>query len=563
MIEQRRKEEVANKEYLESRQKWMLAVTAIYWTAMGLAIMEETSGLAAATSAGTATCASVAHKLSKPCGKAYAACYAAHFPACLGTMPIGTASTKPNFANPASYPISQSTCAGAGPYIQGCLTHTNTYHGIAWANCQPFSPGGGIKGWLMAKAVTMAYSSALTRNSGSPAAKYVVMLAGLLELMVPSLQKLTMAAYNYPIPRSVTFAVSAGLATTVTAGLTQRIGVAKENIKKLDKFVAQYRLETDDDTVIQHDKPKEDDAPSTQDAMNGDAPKLSSTSLKSNALAKSATESKVVNKSSIGKTCLSQDGEKVEFSEKACSSPIQVTKPRFGESQNKVLEDAGRLSTDMAQALAEGDTQKADVIASNLSSMLGNIKAATQELQNKRLEMLKLENQEPEDFNKLVGEHIGTLSEELFKATKEKNINLYPEEKSQILETALLASNAPSSVTDGTVDSGAKKTITKIPERTAPDFFKQFEEGTEQAQNSHLVTADNPHGLSDEVLRAAKANGYAELHEKMKYHTSKEEGISSIPDSSIFKQVSNRYFLNYTRFFNQRKISPSEKSQSR
>lgn len=572
LLTQRYKEEVANKEYLESRNKWMMAVTAIYWTAMGLAIMEETSGVAAAVGAGTAKCASVASRLSKPCGKAYAACYAMHFPACLGLMPIGWASTKPNFANPAAYTISQSTCAGAGPYMEGCLSHTNTYHKIAWANCQPLGAGGGIKGWLMAKALTMAYSAGLTRNSGSPIAKYVVMLSGLLEMMVPSLQKLTMASYNYPIPRSVTFAVSAALATAITAGLNQRIEIAKENIKKMDKVLSQYRQETDDDTVIEHDKPR-DEEPSKQDAMNSDYKmKLAGSSFsasRSNAV-KKLPESIVAAKKTSGKTCLSQTDDKVEYSESACSNPVQVSGASFGTDRNIVLAEASKLSTDMAQALAEGNTAKANLIAGDLNNMAAKIKSATQSLQDEKNEMMKAQGLEPEDFNKSVGDQIADLTKELSNAAKEKNIDVYPSEQASLNNEALFAATG-AGISKEAASEKTKGIDVKKPEiipvgKTSGEAsnnsssFENFFSGLEE--ESGQVSDNNPHGLSDEDLRAARANGYIEMNERMKRHKSKEEGISSLTDASIFKQVSNRYFMNYSRFFNRKEVKSHSQKES-
>lgn len=577
MIMQRYQEEVATKEYLESRNKWMMAVTAIYWTAMGLAIAEESSGIAAATAMGTTTCASVADKLSKPCGKFYAACYAMHFPACLGAMPTGWATTPANFANPAAYTISQATCASTIPYIKGCLDYTNTYHKIAYANCQPKA---GIKAMLMSKAVTMAYSTGLTRNSGSPMAKYIVMLSGLLQFMVPSLQALIPASYNYPIPRSVTFAVSAALATAITAGLNQRIAIAKENIKKLDKMVAQYKSETDDDTVIEHDKPKEqNEDPSKQDAMNGEYKmKLASSFSGSNAAVKKLPETRVVSKKPAStKTCLSQNEEKVEYSEKACSNSIQVTGARFEESQNKVLESASKLSTDLAQALADGDSKKADLLASDLSSMAASIKAATQQLQDERNEKLKEQGLEPADFGKAVGEQIAVLTKELAEASNKNNIQISSAEEAEIKAGAFFVANVPggsslpekNKESSGDIKLKAKPAIVVSSKTSAAETeqkgnqeydLSQFEPPFSPSKDEDLRTTNNPYGLSDEDLRAAKANGYFEMNERMKFHKSKEEGISGLSDSSIFKQVSNRYFMNYSKFFNRKNAQIQDKS---
>lgn len=546
LLTQRYKEEVSNKEYLESRQKWMMAVTAIYWTAMGLALMEESSGIAAAVGSGTSTCASVAHKLSKPCGKAYAACYAAHFPACVGVMPIGQMTTYANFANPAAYTISQSTCSSAAVYAQGCLAYTNAYHGIAWANCQPLSAGGGIKGMLMAKAVKMAYSAGLTRTSGSPIASYVVMLHGLLQLMVPGLQKLTMASYNYPIPRSVTFAVSAGLATMITAGLGKRIEIAKKNISDVGRVLAQFRAETDDDTVLETDIPQEKkDEPVKEDLMTGSGDgKLAGASQKSNAANEKSKESLTAKQKTESKTCLSQTGDEVEYSNKACSNPIKVEPAKLSEGKNSVLEEASRLSTNLAQAFAEGDTDKASLIASDLSSKLANIKAATQALQDEKDERMKKEGIKLEDFNRSTARYIADITNELTKAAKEANININTTEETSFRNESLLAANLP-------VKSNSASATTSSSDKPVAEK-STLSKKSELIPFDDLSRAQGPEALrlSDEALKAARSNGYLEIEEQLKKNPPKEDGIFAGRESSLFKQVSNRYFQYYPRLEN-------------
>ncbi len=555
LLTQRYKEEVSNKEYLESRQKWMMAVTAIYWTAMGLALMEESSGLAAAVSSGTTTCASVADKLSKPCGKAYAACYAAHFPACLGAMPMGQMTTYGNFANSAAYTISQSSCSSAAVYAQGCLAYTNAYHGIAWANCQPLSAGGGIKGMLMAKAIKMAYSAGLTRTSGSPVASYVVMLHGLLQLMVPGLQKLTLASYNYPIPRSVTFAVSAGLATMITTGLGQRIEVAKKNISDMGRVLAQFRTETDDDTVLETDLPREEkDEPVKEDLMIGSG-KLAGSSQKSNAVNQKSKTSLTENKQTAEtKSCLSQEGDQVEYSAKACANPIKLEPAKLAEGKNTVLEEASRLSTNLAQAFAEGNTEKASIIAADLSSRLTNIKAATQKLQEEQKERMKKEGIELEDFNQSTSRHVASLVGELTNAAKEAKVNINSSEQKAFRNESFLAANVPveaNSVKKDSVPLIASNGVAVAPSVAEKANYKM----SDLIPFDDASSSQNPESfkLSDEALKAARSNGYLEIEEQLKKNPPKEDGIFTGRDSSLFKQVSNRYFQYYPRLKNRSK----------
>ena len=179
-LELRKKEEEQTRDYLKSRRMWLLAVTAMYWTAMGLAIMEETSGIAAGVGTGTGVCTTLsAQYAAMDCagsGPGYAACYAAkyamHFAKCTMGMPTGWAATLPNFANPASVSIAQSSCSSTMLYVPACLSYLNSYLAIAYAYCTPLSIASGLKGLILAKAITTAYSMGVNRTGGSPATSY-------------------------------------------------------------------------------------------------------------------------------------------------------------------------------------------------------------------------------------------------------------------------------------------------------------------------------------------------------------------------------------------------------
>jgi len=59
--------------------------------------------------------------------------------------------------------------------------------------------------------------------------------------------------------------------------------------------------------------------------------------------------------------------------------------------------------------------------------------------------------------------------------------------------------------------------------------------------------------LSEDALIAARSNGYLEIEEQLKNNPPKEDGIFTGRDSSLFKQVSNRYFQYYPRLGNSSK----------
>lgn len=587
MLNQRLKEEIATRDYFIKKRNWMIAVTAMYYAAMALAISEETSGIAAGKGAGTGTCAMLAAAYASPCGPKYPKCFRLHFNACKAVMPIGWATTLPNFANPASAAIAQSTCGGAAIYAPGCAAYTTAYLGIAYAGCVP-APG--LKAMLFAKAIKMGYSAALTRSSGSNAASYVVVLAGLLQFFVPSLQKLVVASYNYPIPRSVTFGISAALATAVTTGYISRISVAEENIAKLKKLLEHFKSQTDDDTVIGADiakTPEEIQKNGTQfqgTELKGQTVNHGSaaSSVKGQEIKQLANGQPILKKS---RTCISGSGDSVDISEKACATPLKISRPTFNFSDNnggKLLKDAGNITVDMAQAVTEGNMERADALAGTLGGMAAQIKDTALNYQKEKNEILKKVGMKSEadgellDYQKQLNDQVAAIQMDLVKAAQQHKLNITAADlnlkdgKAGVSETDK-SKNGTDIQTVANTNIETIKNGMSPKEESAPGPGSLSEDGllagykedssglpagiTEQGmdslfaeQNSGNVTDDNPNGLSEDALRAARANGYAQLEDRLKRYGIRDEGISSLSDESIFKQISTRYFMNYSKF---------------
>lgn len=587
MLNQRLKEEIAIRDYFIKKRNWMFAVTAMYFAAMGLAITEETSGIAAGLAAGTATCSGLAAAYASPCGPGYAGCYAAHFAACQAAAPIGWATTLPNFANPAAPAVATAACGGATIYAPGCISYSTAYHTLAYAGCVP-APG--LGGLLMAKAVSFAYSAALTRSSGSPAASYVVMLAGLLQYFVPSLQSLVVASYNYPIPRSVTFGISAALATAVTTGYISRISVAEENIAKLKKLLDHFKSQTDDDTVIGADIAK------TPEEIQKNGTPFQGTELKGQTInhvsAASSVKGQEVKLLANGqpilkktRTCISGSGDSVDISEKACATPLKVSRPTFNFSDNnggKLLKDASNLTVDMAQAVTEGNMERADAIAGTLGGMASKIKESALNYQKEKNEILKKVGMKSEadgellDYQKQLNDQVAAIQMDLVKAAQKHKLNITAADlnlkdgKAGISETDKSKNGADiQTVANTNIESIKNEMIPKEESVSGPGpisedgllaGFKEDSSGlpagiTEEGMDSLFadqkngkVTDDNPNGLSEEALRAARANGYAQLEDRLKRYGIRDQGISSLSDESIFKQISTRYFMNYSKF---------------
>jgi hypothetical protein len=79
----------------------------------------------------------------------------------------------------------------------------------------------------------------------------------------------------------------------------------------------------------------------------------------------------------------------------------------------------------------------------------------------------------------------------------------------------------------------------------------------EVAEEIDLSNIGGDEAVGDEAMIDPNANGnVASLDESLNDFESTESDISKDPEVSIFKQVSNRYFLNYTKIFQRKEINP-------
>ena len=551
-------EEQQTSDYMASRRMWLTAVTAIYWTAMGLAIMEETTGVSSGAGVGTGTCTGLAAKYAAmQCAgrKDYPACYAAkyaqHMAKCTASMPLGWAQTLPNFANPASVQVATASCTGL--YAPACLGYLTTYLGIAYANCSPLSVGSGLMGMVIAKAITTAYSMGITAAGGSPFTGYVTMMYALFEYFVPALAQVTMAAYNYPIPRAATFGASAALVTMVTAGLITRQEIAEQNIEKLNAVYTQFRVQTDETEGLNKDKPSNPEKIVPYVAVA--SPNTSLSANLSSAFRKSVPEQR---KSS----CISGQNNELEISTQSCNSPLQIKKPNlmnFTNSDYNVLTRASNLSQDLAQAISSGNTDKAKSLAGELGSMLGSIREATLKAQNQYNQDKTSRGEKAVNFQQEINKELAAMKEQYFKALEKNeklsgvfkaqdlNLSEWEEDKSKSLQVGAIASLKPAILLS---DNEGKASVK--PSDQALSSLSEGSVSTSPGQNDDLITSDNPEGLTDDDLRAARINGYHQLNEELKLKGRTQDGISYLSESSIFKQISNRYFRSLGKILNRK-----------
>jgi hypothetical protein len=236
----------------------------------------------------------------------------------------------------------------------------------------------------------------------------------------------------------------------------------------------------------------------------------------------------------LPKHCFSTAGNAADYSEKACASPVKITRPVIqGNFDIPTLKSASNSATDMAQALADGDTARAEVEAQNLAALSGRIDTLKKEMMKKVDDVLKSQGKKPIDVEGELKRQIAGLNSELNKNNPGSGNFAFEDLKAP---TPTL-NDKPLVASVGTVvpSSGSEK--------PAAEAFKLTEPQLDA----------NPNGID-----AKSGDGTNSTQNGLTASASSQNEISSDPDVSIFKQVSMRYFLNYEKLFNRKKIDPPQ-----
>lgn len=511
MLEQRKKEEEQNRDYIKSRITWMTAVMAIYTAATGLAIYEEMQGHSLGKTAGLTTCQGVAATLASPCHVGYAGCFARHFASCTASAPKGALAAEGAFASPTSMATGTAACSSTAQYAAGCFTYFETYMATAYAACQP--SGVSIMGIGLGKIISAAYTMGFTMGGESGTlAKYGILLSSLLTLLVPSLEKTVMAAYNYPIPRSVTFGAHAVLAALVIKELGDRKSQAEGNLAKLQKLVDQFNSQTHDTNGAAQGS-----------LANAEADKYNASNKKGDIKLLPNSQNRPV-----AKTCLAKNGNTFDHSEKACANPLQVGRAKFDINGVKSLNAVGNLAADMAQASAEGNMDKANALAGELSNMAMGVRATTDKLKQQYNDALTKAGKKPYDFDKGINDQLAQMNGAYNQAS---GTNASMASLDSVKDGAKLDEAKDANAGSNEMIASAKAPTIDLP---TPNFD---------------MSASNVGGAEIADLGAGANAQSKTINEELDQYESTASDIAKDPDVSIFKQVSNRYLLNYQKIF--------------
>jgi hypothetical protein len=509
-LEAQYEEEKDTRDFLKNRKKWLIAVTTIYTAAMGFAIAEEVYGLASGSSTAAAACSGYAAS----CTVGAALC-ASH---CTAGILAGIAESKALWAMPEARATLTSFCASFTPALAGCMAFVQFYLNLVYGSCLMLPKDGGVLSLSWGTALAIAYGFGTAKlNSGSKVTQYGSMLITLMNLMVPSLSKLVVGMYNFPIPRSITFGAAAVFSGTVTAGLASRQTIAESNLEKLDKVLKDFTITSAaDDAKIEFD-----DKADSADLPMGDKEVLKF-------LPKNGEVDKLAISAKQPKDCFTKGSEGVELSAQGCRNPIKMSKPNFGQFNLPTLSKVGNLTTQMVDALGAGDEMKAGEISSEIGTYAARVNKEVEALQAMYNDQQKKNKKPTIDFKKSVKDQVAAMKSSLSQNAASNNIDL------------AAAAGSSSSVADSKSEATTPQTnAVSTPTTGFPiDSFGGLSSG-------------GPEPVADLASQTIDSVDNYEID---------NQDISKKADVPIFQQLSNRYFLNFNKIFERKKVQEVEEA---
>jgi hypothetical protein len=224
------------------------------------------------------------------------------------------------------------------------------------------------------------------------------------------------------------------------------------------------------------------------------------------------------------KKCLGASGGTIAHSTSACRNPIKFNRNAVNFKSKFLSSMAGKLG-DMVDSAAAGDMQAAGVSASALASNAARVKSEALGTIKKYNDHQKKVGGKQIDFNKEVKAQLANITKAAANAAGGKGSEHFGGGKASL--------DADEKSTSGNATAGAPAVAAPgAVEQPAIDLSLL---GTEEVAADGLGATDEKAGNSLDDFESSV------------------QDVAKKDDVSIFKQLSNRYILNYTKIFDRKK----------
>lgn len=377
-----------------------------------------------------------------------------------------------------------------------------------WSSIAGCIPGNIAPPLLTRLAIVGAYTYQNAKEGG--------LLGSLLFLFIPVHASIVPAMYQHGGLRIATFGAAALFTNGVTNDLNEIKTTLEGNIAKLNGVINKFNIDTATDNEL-------------ADASLGPG----KIGVNPGSQTKTYSLKKLPTIVKSEKDCISNSGTGISVSASGCRNPLKLKRPKFDmDLELPALKNFTNQALDMTNALAEGNTDRADILGGQLETQALRMDAIKADVFKQLNDKLKAKGKKPIDFDADVKKRMAEMNAGYDKMVNANANGALASFKGQ---DAALGDDLKSS-------ESLKEAILDI---------KEVEPVTAAVPESGISTS-----LGEEPSVEVEPQKVANLDESLNNYEVSESDISKDAEVSIFKQVSNRYFLNYTKIFQRKEINP-------
>ncbi len=387
--------------------------------------------------------------------------------------------------------------------------------GLVSAVCIPVT--GATTAAVTAGAVGAAF--AFTSGAGLMGAAFGAGLSAAAFALAPPIA----TANNFAVGRIATGAAASVVSTAIVMDLSSKAKVTQGNIDKLEKALAEFNANSTSTTTIS-------DTTSGSTSGNIAEGNIGTVSKSGTGLAGRFTE-----QTATSQICASSSSQGTDVSQRACSSPVRIAPGQFDIKLGvPTLNSFNQTTADVGNALAKGDLEGAEVGAASLAGQAARMTQLRDSLVAQANKKLIAEGKKPIDVNALAKEQLLSMS------------------------NAMKKSNPDGSAVLAGLAKGEEVKLADDIKETAPETPTVADKPAEAP-----TVTPNAAAFSEPALPSTPATPEKTLEEGLADFEYAQNDISDSKEDSIFKQVSNRYLLNYPSLVRRKSMDEVETPENK
>ncbi len=371
---------------------------------------------------------------------------------------------------------------------------------------------------------------------------------------------------NAPSARVAAFLFSSVLVTRLAGDMGKRAEVSEKRISKLKEMLAKFDAEANVTTTVAVDTTAGATSGAASGATSGSTAGVTS-GVTSGGLTGGLTGGGLPGGSLGGgngvrggspydlatlstrkinprRVCLSQKSAGLEMSTN-CSNPIRLAAPKLSiRGNDSDLNNALNSSVDFANAVASGNSEAANIAGASLSANAAKIDAAAAKAKKRMNDDQLAQGKKKIDFDKDMKDQISSLQSAIDKELAKNNQSMAG------LGAYDLNKLDPNAAASGLNINAVASDGVAIPSSTG-----DANTATEQGPAITDGTIADTSTTSEEKKPGDSATDA--LGKNLNEFETSDDDISKNKEGSLWKQVTNRYFMKYDRFFERKKL-PSQ-----